>query len=197
MTLQALGMHLDPQMIEGLTVLQLVGSMTTHFGYSSDIVSANIARALGADCVNLHAPAQVSSPEVAEVLRAEPVIAAQLVEVSRFNRAVFSAGSCAPGCHVVRSGLATEEDLADYVGRGARAVVFGRFIDGEGNEVDGPLAGRLIGVEPGRLRDAETRLLVSSRPGRGDAVRAALAGGFVTHLVLSRAMAEELAARPV
>jgi DNA-binding transcriptional regulator LsrR (DeoR family) len=151
---------LEARPMADLTVLQLVGSMATPYGFSADVCSSTVARKFGARCVNLHVPAVLSSSGIAALLRQEALIAAQLDEVSRCTKTLFAVGSCTPDSHVVSSGVATLAELRWYLDRGAVGVLCGRFIDAEGAAIRGPLDARMMGVELDRLRRPEAGILV-------------------------------------
>uniref|UniRef100_UPI00262C2A25 sugar-binding transcriptional regulator n=1 Tax=uncultured Maritalea sp. TaxID=757249 RepID=UPI00262C2A25 len=121
--------------IPNVEVAQLVGSMATPYGFTAEICSAHLAQGLGAACVNLHAPAIVTNPELARQLREEPIIKKQLSALEHCNKAVFAAGSVKANSHVVMSGIATEKDLKTYVNQGACGVLCGRFINEDGKPV--------------------------------------------------------------
>jgi deoxyribonucleoside regulator len=183
---------LDPRPVADLTVLQLVGSMATPYGFSADVCSSTVARKFGARCVNLHVPAVLSDPRTAQLLRQEALIAAQFHEVNRCTKTLFAVGSCTPDSHVVSSGVATVEELRWYLDHGAVGVLCGRFIDAEGAAIRGPLDARMMGVELNRLRHPEAGILVCVGRDRVPAAVAALRGGYATHVVTSRASAEAM-----
>ncbi|MEM1130124.1 MAG: sugar-binding domain-containing protein [Pseudomonadota bacterium] len=185
---------LEPRAIDDLTVLQLVGSMATPYGFSADVCSSNVASKFSARCVNLHVPAILSEARIARLLREEQLIAAQLEAMNGFNKTLFAVGSCKEDSHVVSSGVATLQELAWYLGQGAVGVLCGRFIDRSGVPIRGPLDDRMMGVELARLRDRDAGILVSSGAERVFAALAAIRGGYVTHLVTGQADAEALLA---
>jgi deoxyribonucleoside regulator len=178
--------------IEGLEVVQLVGSAPSPFGFTAEACSTNLARKLSARCINLFAPAILSNAEAARILTAEPVIAAQLAKLRTCTKAVFAAGSCLPDSHVVGAGVATLSELELYRAAGAEGVLCGRFVDGAGQPLPGPLDGRMIGVALERLRGLEMGLLVSCGPEKVTPMRAVLRGGYATHLVTDTGTAEAL-----
>lgn len=186
----------DPHPIADLTVVQLVGSMATPYGFSSEACSTRLAQNLCAKCINLHAPAIVSRASLAAELRHEPIIAAQLAFLDQCNKFVFSAGTCQPDSHIVGSGMATLDDLAWYVDRGATGVICGRFIDARGRPIAGPMDDRMIGIELDRLQGLSMGILVVPGHDKIAATRAAIRGGFVTHLATSASIAEALLAQP-
>ncbi len=184
----------DPPPFENLTVVQLVGSMATPYGFTSEACSTRLAQNLCAKCINLHVPAIVSRASLAESLRKEPIIEAQLAFLEKCNKYVFSVGTCRADSHVVGSGLASLDDLALYVEKGAAGVVCGRFIDIDGKPIAGPMDERMIGIELDRLLSMEMGILVVPGHDKIGAARAAIRGGFVTHLVTSSGIAEAMLA---
>jgi DNA-binding transcriptional regulator LsrR (DeoR family) len=183
---------LEQMKTENVTVSQLVGSMATPYGFTAEICSAHMAHRLGAKCINLHAPAIISDPDLAARLREEPVIARQLEALSHCNKAIFAAGSCNPDSHVVGSGVATREDLDWYVSQGAAAVLCGRFIDAAGRPIPGELDKRMIGVTLDKLLGLDMGLLVSCGDEKVTPMLAAIAGGYVTHIVTNMSAARQM-----
>jgi DNA-binding transcriptional regulator LsrR (DeoR family) len=175
-----------------ITVSQLVGSMATPYGFTAEICSAHMAQRLGAKCINLHAPAVLSDPELAERLRQEPIISSQLDALSHCNKAIFAAGSVEPDSHIVSSGVATSSDLEWYTKQGAQGVLCGRFIDGSGQPIPGSLDKRMIGVTLDKLLGLDMGLLVSDGADKALPMLSAIAGGYVTHLVTSASTARAM-----
>lgn len=179
--------------VADLTVRQLIGSMANPLLPTSESCSTEIARRLSAACINLNAPAVCSSASLATMLKAEPIIAEQLGNLSRCKKALYSLSPCTPDTHVVLFKIATEQDIADYVARGAVGIIAGRFIDRKGAPVLGPLDDRLIGADHETLRRM-TGFLVVSGLHKLEPTLAALRGGYVDHMVLDVALAEAVLA---
>ena len=191
-TVYELAETIQPCQIPDIVVSQLVGSMSTPYGFTAEICSAHLAQKLGASCINLHAPAVLSDAKLAHQLRQEPIINAQLAALHLCNKAVFASGTCERDSHIVSSGVATLEELKWYQSNGAVGVVCGRFISITGNEVDGPLKDRMMAIELNHLHDLEIGLLVSCGMDRVTPMLAALNGRYATHLVTSATTAEAL-----
>ncbi|HRY23754.1 MAG: sugar-binding transcriptional regulator [Geminicoccaceae bacterium] len=189
-TIFNLSQNIVPRRIDRLTVIQMVGSMSSPYGFDAEICSSHIALSLGGRCINLHAPAVLSTSAMAEALRQEPIIRAQLEQVSRIGKAVFAVGSCNETSHIVQAGIASVDDLARYRRHGAVGLVCGRFIDAAGNHIHGHLDERLIGVTPDCLRGLRMGILVSSGADKIEGIHAALRGGYATHLVTDIPTAE-------
>ncbi|KAJ55897.1 transcriptional regulator [Actibacterium mucosum KCTC 23349] len=181
--------------IEGLTVVQLVGSQVTPLGFAAETCSANLARAFQAECVNLHAPLVLSTADLAYQLSREPVIAQQLQAVRHCNKTIFAAGSCSEDSHVVASGVVTQDELRAFRRKGAAAVICGRFIDADGAPIPAEVDERMIGVTLPEMQNKETGLLVASGIDRAAPARAAILGGYVSHFVTDVSTARDLMAR--
>ena len=195
-TVYELAEMVEPMQIEDLEVLQLVGSMATPYGFTAEACSTRLAQRLGARCLNLHAPAILSRTALADELRDEPILKAQLDRLETVNKLLFSVGTATSDSHIVLSGLATREDLDWYVQRGAVGVICGRFIDAEGHQLPGPMEDRMIGLPLPRLVGLEMGILVTPGLDKVTATLAAIRGGYVTHLVTGTIVAEALLAAP-
>lgn len=182
-TIHMLSEELPIQKIPGLTICQVVGSMHVPSLTAAEACAIRISGKTDAACFTLHAPAIVSTPELAEALRSEGVIRRQLERFKTINRVLFSVGGCDDDTQLLQSGIGRVEDLQWYTARGAKGIVCGRFIDGEGRHLVGPLDKRMIGITPDELR-ACSGILVAAGREKVTAIRAALAGGLVSHLVV-------------
>ena len=180
---------------EDMTVLQLVGSMATPYGFTAEACSTRLAQRLGARCLNLHAPAILSGAALAAALRAEPIIRLQLDEIEKLNKLLFSVGTATGDSHIVSSGLATAADLDHYTRNGAVGVICGRFVDAKGHAIPGPMEERMIGIPLERLTGLEMGILVTPGHDKVAATMAAIRGGYVTHLVTGLTVAEALLAQ--
>ncbi len=79
-----------------------------------------------------------------------------------------------------------------YVSQGATGVLCGRFIDAQGRSVPGALDDRMIGVELDKLLGLDMGLLVSVGADKVKPMLAAIAGGYVTHVVTNYGTASDL-----
>jgi DNA-binding transcriptional regulator LsrR (DeoR family) len=196
-TVYELAELVEARPVEDLAVLQLVGSMATPYGFTAEACSTRLAQRLGARCLNLHAPAIVSRAALAAELREEPILKAQLDQLERVNKLLFSVGTATAESHIVLSGLATPDDLRWYVDRGAVGVICGRFIDAEGRQLPGPMEDRMIGIPLTRLVGLDMGILITPGLDKVAATRAAIRGGYATHLVTGTTVAEALLAEAI
>lgn len=178
--------------VNGLSVCQILGSMSSPDLASAEDCAIQIARKTGARCYTLHAPALLSDEGLAKKLREEPVIRQQLDRFKKLTKVLFSIGSIDDDTLMVTSKMATVSELAEFKKRGAVGVLCGRYIGSDGQEIDHNLNNRLIGIELDALRQVDTRMFVANGHRKLDAVLAVLNGGFATHLVIDEASGREL-----
>ncbi len=193
-TIEWLSEEMPRGSVPDLTVCQMIGSMKAPHMPAAETCAIRIASNLGADCRTLHAPAILSSRTIADALRREPTIRAQLQQLSALSKTLFSVGDCSPTTHQIRAGIATLAQMKWYVDHGAVAVLCGRFIDAKGRHVEGELDARMIGVTPADLRKAKAGVLVAAGGEKVEAMKAALAGGYAKYLVTDEMTGKRLLA---
>lgn len=178
--------------IPDLTVIQLLGSRPAALGFAAEACTAMLAQRLGAECINFHAPLVLSNKALRDALCNEPVVRDQLAALATCNKTVLACGTCDADAHVVRSGILTPDEIAAQRAKGAVGVICGRLIDGDGRPVLSAVEDRMIGVSLEQMRGKDMALLVAAGAGRARPARAAMIGGFVTHLATSTRVAEAL-----
>jgi DNA-binding transcriptional regulator LsrR (DeoR family) len=182
-TIQWLSEEMPRGAVRGLTVCQMIGAMRSPLLPAAETCAIRIASSLGADCRTLHAPAILSTREIADALRREPTIHAQLQKLSELTKTLFSVGNCSRTTRIVQSGIVTLAEMKWYTDHGAVADICGRFIDGQGRHVEGDLDARMIGVTPSDLKKAKAGILVACGAEKVEAMKAALAGRYARYLV--------------
>ena len=173
-------------------ILLLQGSTEAAEIDSPEASTIRIAWALGARCKTLHSPAILSTPELAAQLRAEPVLQNQLARFDDLDKVFFSVGSVDQDTIIATSGVASAEEMRRFRNAGAKAVLCGHFIDASGAHVGQDFATRTIGASLTQVKETKTRICVAEGLGKVAAIRAAIAGGYITHLVLDGVLAEAL-----
>lgn len=191
-TIFRLAQTVPRQIIQDLTVVQLLGSRPAALGFAAETCTTILSQQLGAHCVNLHVPLLVSDKDLADRLRNEPVVAQQLTAIANCNKTVLACGTCDADAHIVRTGLLSAGELARLRGRGATGVICGRLIDAKGDAVPTDIEDRMIGVTLEQMRGKDMSLLVASGKNRARSARAAMLGGFTTHLATSASIAQIL-----
>lgn len=178
--------------VQGLSILQMCGNLGTSFQYRPDYCTLEMARRLWAFGENLYAPLVLSSESLASAIRGEDTVRRQLERLRDCDLALFSVGSCGAESHIVKSGAVSAAELAQLVAAGAVAQVNARMIGADGAEIACPYNRRLVAMELDDLRRIPKRLCLVSGTEKVPALRAALAGGYVSHLVITGAVATEI-----
>lgn len=173
-------------------VLLLQGSTAVAEIDSPEASTIRIAWALGAKCKTLHAPAILSTPELASQLRAEPLLQNQLARFDDLDKVFFSVGNVDQNTIIATSGVASTDEMRRLRDAGAKAVLCGHFIDANGAHVGQDFATRTIGANLMQVKGSKTRICVVAGLGKVAAIHSAIAGGYVTHLVIDDALAEAL-----
>ncbi len=176
------------------TVVQLTGSLSRpDVDESSVELVRDIARLSGGPAHLFYAPMVVPDATTARVMRTQPEIAGALAMAARVTKAVVGVGAWRPGSSTVADAV-SERDRQEALELGVCAEIGGIQLDREGRAVTTALTDRLIGVDAEALLAVDDVIGVVYGEAKADAVRAALAGGFVTSLVTHGAMARALLA---
>lgn len=191
-TVMALSDALPRVSVEDTEVCQLIGSMISARVPASENCAIRIAGQIDARCYTLHAPAMVATPEIAGIFRREPTIASQLARLSGLDLVVFSIGNLSPDTHFSAAGMASTAEIAEAKKAGVAGILACRYIDHKGEECILPPQDRLLAAPLGSYKSAAKKMLVVGGTDRLEATRAAIAGGYVTHLCVDRALATEL-----
>jgi DNA-binding transcriptional regulator LsrR (DeoR family) len=180
-------------------VVQLIGG----FGVPSAQANANrllgeLAQLLGATATFVPAPGLVGNQSVRDSLLADPAMEAIAAEWSRLSMALVGIGSLPPSQLLRESGNAVDPaDQKKLLAAGAVGDVCHRFFNAAGDLVPSDLDGRVLGIDPDTLRRIPRRIGLAGGATKHDAVRAAIAGGWVNVIVTDLATASALLDRDV
>lgn len=172
-----------PDPVAPLTVVQVSGSSTASADFSPELCTSLLASRAGARCVNLLAPAILSSEELRDRLLAEPMLVHQLELIRSANRIVFGVGDLNAAGTVRKSGFVSTEVVERYIAAGALGAIIGRFIGAGGVPVAGDLDHRMVGIDLDELKSVPVRICIAGGSSKREAVRATLVGGYVTHFI--------------
>ncbi len=181
-----------PESVDNLTVVQVSGSSTGSADFSPELCTSLMSNRIHAHCVNLLAPAVLSTRELKEMLLAEPVLKKQFELIHSTNRILFGVGDVGAKSTVRASGIARQDEIDDYVRRGAVGVIIGRFLDAAGDAVIRELDDRMVGISLDELRHVPSRICVAGGQNKTIAIHATLKGGYATHFVTDMATGEAL-----
>lgn len=177
---------------QGVTIVELCGNLGSPYSYRPDQCTMEIARRLNARGLNFYAPLVLSTFELAEGLRAEPVIREQLDDASSCALALFSVGTLDEDSHVIKCGALGLEELSQLKKLGAAGVIAGQIIAADGSLLDCDYNRRIISADFDAIRAIPRRLMVVQEDEKLLPLVAAMRGRFPTHLVATARMAGRL-----
>lgn len=175
-------------------VVQVAGCSIGGSKTSPEICASLIASKLSAQCLNLFAPAYVSTNELATSLLAEPTLLRHFKRFDDVNLLVFGIGELNPDTifYTNEEYFMNDEMRDTYRALGAVSVIFGRLIDKDGNEIDGPLKRKTLAIELAAAKATPVRLAVAGGSAKIQAVAATIKAGFATHFITDDKTAKRL-----
>lgn len=195
-TMSAVSRHLMAKPTHNSQIVQLNGAgnpQTTGIIYASEILQ-RFGDAFGAYVQQFPVPAFFDHADTKTALWRERSVQRVLDVQHRLDVALFGLGAplAEVPSHVYTGGYLDAEDLAtlaDYGVVGDMATVFYRA-DGSHDGI--PLNDRATGPDPELLKRVARRICVVSGASKVASIRGALAGGFVTDLVIDTGTARRL-----
>ncbi len=171
------------------TVIEVAGSSMLAGFFTPEACAAELAGRVTARCLALYSPAYLSTAELAKSLSSEPTIAKHFELMNQCSLLVFGIGELTPETDLDQPPFLNHTVRDHYVAAGAKAIVFGRFINESGREVTGPLCDRTMAISLDTARQVPLRLGVCGGKVKREAVRAAAAAGLLTHIVADTSLA--------
>jgi len=172
-------------------IVQLAGALPVPGSGNSLELIQNLGRHDGVATWPLWAPLVVENAQTAQGLRRQPEIADSLAKASSLDAAVVAVGAWLPGLSTVWNRVDNHLKL-EAARAGAVAECSGRLIDAEGRPVRSELDERVLAVSLAQLQNTPKVVAVAQGAARADAVRAVLAAGFVTTLLIDEDLAVAL-----
>ena len=191
-TVSALARTMHKLSLPDATVIQVSGSSIDAAEHSPEVCASAVAAKLSARCLNLHAPAYVSTAELARNLRHEPALSWHFDQVANADILLFGIGELLPSTPLEQPPYVDATMRDRYITAGAVGIVFDRFFGADGYEISGALTDRSMAVDIEVAKKIPVRLAVCSGTIKREAVMAALGAGLATHLVLDTALAQAL-----
>jgi DNA-binding transcriptional regulator LsrR (DeoR family) len=195
-TLAAIGRRLTPKATRGSAVVQLNGAANTRTSgieYASDLISG-FGAAFVATVHHFPVPAFFDYPETKAAMWRERSVRRVLDVQRRADIALFGVGAVAGGLpsHVYSAGYLDAEDIGLLHEEGVVGDVCTVFLRADGSYQDVALNARATGPTPAGLRRIPRRVCAVAGDNKVVPLRAALAAGVVTDLVIDERTAEAL-----
>jgi DNA-binding transcriptional regulator LsrR (DeoR family) len=178
--------------IPACAVVQMTGGLTSPDVTASLIDAVDgLARRGGGRGYSFYAPMFVSDPASAEVVRRQPETAAAFARFPDITRAVIGIGSWQP-VHTDLHDVLSADERAALHRAGVLADLSGTFLDAAGTPLTMPHSRRVVGIDAAQLKAVPDVVCIAYGKERATAVRAAVRAGYVTTLVTTAALAQEL-----
>ena len=174
----------ESSLVPDLTIVQVSGSSNSSADFSPELCTSLLANQLGARCVNLHAPAVLSSRDLRDRLLAEPSLVRQFALIRSATKILFGVGELGPHSTFADAGMLDEAILSRLRDEGhATGVIIGRLIGPSGEPIASPVDDGIVGISLENLKHIPFRLCLAGGPQKVEAIVAALKGGYATHFV--------------
>lgn len=156
-------------------------------------LARNLAATLRGEPVLLPVPGVVGTSEARAVLERDEHVRQALDLFPQVSIALVGVGTLDPSPLLARSGNVFSRDELELVGElGGVGDICLRFFDRHGAPVPNPLDERVIGIDLEMVSRVPRCVAVAGGERKHVAIKAALTGGLVTHLVTDRATGEAL-----
>lgn len=197
-TLAAIAHHLPHKPTRGSAVVQLNGAANTRtsgVSYAGDLI-AGFGEAFDAHLHHFPVPAFFDYAETRAAMWRERSVRRVLDVQSRADIALFSVGALTGGVpsHVYAAGYLEPDDVGVLDAEGVVGDVCTVFLRADGTYRDISLNARATGPSPAELRRIPRRLCAVAGDNKTAPLRAALAAGVVTDLVVDEVTAARFVA---
>lgn len=174
------------------TVVQLTGAAgAVDVTENSVEIVRRVASISGGPAFPIYAPLIVDTAETAAAIRRQPQVAEAMHNFDRLTKAVVAVGSWDPPNSQLRDAMSAAEREA-LRALGVRAEICATLIDDAGHAVAGDLMERSIAITAEQLRRVPEVIAVAGGPSKAAAIRAVLAGRYITSIVTDGTAARAL-----
>ncbi len=180
--------------VKNVRVVQILGGGgdPAAEGHATHLVR-RLANQLNGEGTFLPAPSSVGSAGARDVLVQDPFVARAMALWDELDVAWVGIGGQEPSGLLASSGnVFSPEELRTVREAGGVGDIGLRYLCADGSPVDTPLHDRVIGIELEQLKRAPRSIAVAGGPGKTEAIRAALVGGWINCLVTDTFTAERL-----
>ncbi len=179
---------------EGIRVVQILGGVGNPAAeVHATELTRRLARIVDGEPVYLPVPGVVGSVEARGVLERDEHVQRVLELFPQITLAVVGIGTVEPSPLLARSGnIFSDEGLALAARAGAVGDVSLRFYDSQGKPAKTPLDERVIGLKLEELQRVPRSIAVAGGARKFKAIKGALTGRLVSHIVTDRDTAVRL-----
>lgn len=183
--------------VEGLVVVQSLGSLNNGEGFNPIRVASLMAEKLGASVYHLYVPAVVESVDVKNILLRDRHIRAALEMARSASRLIIGIGKVSHDATVVRAGFIDNPTMDELRAKGAVGDLSGRYFDLSGRPVDTEVDTRIIGLTWDDLHRIRPVIAVAGGNDKAAPVLGAVRSGRVDVLITDERTARKVLALDV
>lgn len=163
-------------------------------GHATHLIR-RLAHLLHGEGTFLPAPSSVGSKDARDVLLDDPFVRSAMRLWDQLDVALVGIGGQEPSGLLASSGnVFSPEELQAVREAGGVGDIGQRYIRADGRPVETPLHDRVIGIELEQLGRVPRAIAVAGGPGKTEAIRAALTGGWINCLITDTYTADRLLA---
>jgi DNA-binding transcriptional regulator LsrR (DeoR family) len=192
-TLASVVHEFPPRSFPGLNIIQSIGGLNQP---DSNIDGSELVRRMAqtfdARPLLLSSPGIVSSREVREALLKDPQISKVLNAAAKANIAIVGVGAMNKESVAINTGIFTNEEIQRLRDKGAVGDIGLNFYNSNGERVEDPINGKLIGLELEQIRKITRIIGVAGGSIKVEAIRAALRGKLINVLITDEDTASRL-----
>lgn len=156
----------------------------------------NICRRLAASAggrgIYLHAPANVESKQVRDILLAQEAVGPIIKQAKKADIAVVGIGTPSHDATLVRMDCISKTEAKRLADSGVAGDLLGTCFDEDGKVIETDLHGRLVALSLDDLRKIPTVIAVASEKGKSKAILGALGTGVIHVLITESENAMEV-----
>ena len=190
-TLRALAIAIEPNPANDLSVVSMIGSLSTRSGQDKYEAATVLAERLGAECFYLPGPILCDTVAAKEVINAQPAAQIAMQKSKTADLALLSIGGCEMSS-IKDAAFLSDEMYKQAIDAGAIGNFLGRFIGANGASIQHDLNELSVGIDPESIQDIPCRILCAGGSHKVAAMKAVLLRDVATVLVTNDQTARAL-----
>lgn len=175
--------HMAPANVPNVKVRSMMGGLTRGSEINTFEIVRRFAKVMNAECHYLAAPIYADDPASRDTIVAQTVFQSLLQEATAVDVSILSIGDISPESLQVRYGLPTGTDVGELTNAGAVGDLLGRYLNGNGQEIDHPLNRQVISPSINDYRRIPTRIIASGGAHKRAILTACLSAGLATTVI--------------
>ncbi|REL24623.1 sugar-binding transcriptional regulator [Rhodohalobacter sp. SW132] len=187
-TLQAMVEKVTPTDSKDLHIVQMLGGFGPPEAKAHTMdISRSLSRILNAGLTLLQSPGVVDSPEIREVLLTDRRVKNALSLFSKVNKAYVGIGAISTNRVLKKENNEVSHDIQQEIIHSDAVGDIGlNFFNRNGETVNSGFSDRFIGMTLEQLKQVKTVVGIAGGTEKYDAIRGALAGGYINVLITDR-----------